>query len=161
MSSDVSRADAPPGEGPVVLALSTFRRSDHAVERALAEAAEGGPLVVVYVADRNLARYMVGTDLGWFRDLEETCEKELLAEHEEDGRRHVDEITRRAAEQGIETASHVRVGRFAKVVLEVIEGISPRLIVTTRSHRPHWVRRFFGSPVDDLIESAGCPVVEA
>jgi nucleotide-binding universal stress UspA family protein len=33
------------------------------------------------------------------------------------------------------------------------------VIITTRSKRPEWVRRFFGSPVDDLIRKAGCPVV--
>jgi nucleotide-binding universal stress UspA family protein len=144
-----------------MLALSTFRRSDAAVRLAIDRAREGGKLFVLYVADVNLARYMVGSDLGFFSDLEEKCEEEVLSEHEERGREEVAAIAERARQEGLEVAFHVRIGRFAEVALDLLPQVQPGLVVTTRSPRPHWVRRFFGSPVDRLVEEAGCPVEEA
>jgi len=147
--------------GPVMLALSTFRQSDRAIDLAIERAAESGNLVVAYVADVNLARYLIGTDVGLYPELQRKCEEELLQEHEQQGREHVAAIRDRATAGGIEVATHLRVGRFALVCLEIAEKEKPALIVTTRSRRPTWVRRFFGSPVDHLTAHAGCPVVEA
>ena len=149
------------GNGPVMLALSTFRRSDAAVALALERAAGPGRLVIVYVADKNLARYFVGTEIGTFPGLQEKCESDLLEEHERAGRRQVEEIARRAREKGLEVATHVERGRFAVVCLEVAAREFPSLVVTTRSDRPAWVKRFFGSPVDYVAEHVGCPVEEA
>ncbi len=147
--------------GPVMLALSTFRRSDAAIDLALERAADVGRLVIVYVADKNLARYFVGTDVGLYPDLKETCERELLEEHERAGREHVEEVAARARERGLDVSSYVERGRFAVVCLEVAARESPSLVVTTRSDRPRWVKRFFGSPVDYLTHHVGCPVEEA
>jgi nucleotide-binding universal stress UspA family protein len=144
-----------------MLALSTFRRSERAIDLALRDAAEYRRLVVCYVADVNLARYLVGQDLGLFPELEKQSEQETLREHEEEGRRAAAVIAERAAAGGIEAIVYVRVGRFAEVCLEVVRKERPCHIVTTRSRRPEWVRRFFGSPVDRLRTQAGCPVVEA
>ena len=149
------------GTGPVMLALSTFRRSDAAVDLALERAAGPGRLVVVYVADKNLARYFVGSDIGTYPGLKEKCEEELLEEHERAGRHHVEEVALRARERGLEVTTHVQRGRFAVVCLEIAGRERPSLVVTTRSNRPAWVKRFFGSPVDYLIAHIGCPVQEA
>ncbi len=146
--------------GPVMLALSTFRRSDAAIDLALERAADVGRLVIVYVADKNLARYFVGTDMGLYPGLKEKCEEELLREHEQAGREHVGEIAALARERGLDAASYVERGRFAVVCLEVAARECPSLVVTTRSDRPHWVKRFFGSPVDYLTQHVGCPVEE-
>ena len=159
MANDPS-AKGPAGGGPVMLALSTFRRSDAAIDLALERAAGPGRLVVVYVADKNLARYFVGTDIGMYPNLKDRCEEEMLQEHERIGREHVEEIARRARERNLATATHVQRGRFAEVCLEIAAEEKPSLVVTTRSRRPAWVKRFFGSPVDSLIERAGCPVEE-
>jgi hypothetical protein len=43
--------------------------------------------------------------------------------------------------------------------LEVAQKEKPSMIVTTRSQRPVWVKKFFGAPVDDLIAKARCPVI--
>jgi len=144
---------------PVMLALSTFRRSQKAIDLAIEKAAEGKQLVVVYVADVNLARYFIGIDVP--RDVKEKCEEELLDEHRERGTKVVESIAARAAQHGIEVTSHVEIGRFALKVLDVVRREPPALIVTTRSKRPNWVKRVFGAPVDFLIENAGCPIVEA
>jgi nucleotide-binding universal stress UspA family protein len=159
-NSDCTEADADRG-GPVMLALSTFRRSDKAIDLAMERAGECGRLLILLVADVNLARYLIGADLGLYPEIRRQCEDELLEEHERQGREHVEAIAERAREQGLEVSTHVSVGRFALLCLEVVERESPCLIVTTRSRRPAWVRRFFGSPVDHLIAHAPCPVIEA
>ena len=155
-----ARAKEPAGSGPVMLALSTFRRSDAAINLALERAVTAGRLVVVYVADKNLARYFVGTDIGMYPTLKDRCEEEMLQEHERIGREHVEEIARRARERNLTTATHVQRGRFAEVCLEIAGREKPSLVVTTRSKRPAWVKKFFGSPVDHLIANVGCPVEE-
>ena len=53
----------------------------------------------------------------------------------------------------------VQIGQFASVCLDLVKQEKPSLIVTTRSQRPEWVKRFFGAPVNELIEKAGCPVM--
>ena len=55
--------------------------------------------------------------------------------------------------------SIVKSGRFALVCLDLVNQEKPSLIVTTRSQRPAWVRRVFGSPVNELVERASCPVI--
>jgi len=145
-------------EGCVMLALSTFRQSEKAIAIAIEKARDVRKLMVVYVADVNLARYFVDVDLGLFGELRETCEEDLLKQHEKSGKKHVATITAKAENEGIVVQSYSQIGRFALVCLEIVERVKPSLIVTTRSKRPEWVKKFFGAPVDDLIANAGCPV---
>ena len=86
--------------------------------------------------------------------MKETCETDLLKVHEQEGRGHVEEIAAKARLENIEMKSEVQVGRFALVCLGLIEQVKPSLIVTTRSGRPEWVKKFFGAPVDELIKKA-------
>ncbi len=146
--------------GPVMLALSTFRQSERAVRLALERARGNGRLLVVDVVDVNLARYFMGTDVGFYPGIMKAIEDELLARHEADARRRVASVEDRARAEGIEVESRVEVGRFALVCLPIAREVLPEVVFTTRSARPAWVRRLFGSPVDDLIAGAGCPVVE-
>lgn len=145
-------------EGCVMLALSTFRQSEKAIDTAIEKSREVKKLAVVYVADVNLARYFVDVDLGLFGELRESCESGLLEQHEKAGREHVTAIIERAQKEGIEVQTHIEIGRFAAVCLDVVERVKPSLIVTTRSKRPEWVKKFFGAPVEDLTANAGCPV---
>jgi len=149
------------GPHKVMLALSTFRYSERAVETALERAKEAGTMILAYVVDVNLARYFVGADIGLYPELEKTCESELRERHKKTGEKRVRAIAERAEALGIAVKAHVEIGRFALVCLEIVAREHPDLIVTTRSKRPAWVRRFFGSPVDHLIEKAPCPVIEA
>ena len=66
---------------PIMLALSTFRQSDSAVELAIGMARKSKRLIVVYVVDANLARYLIGLEIT--PGLKEKCEEELLKEHKE------------------------------------------------------------------------------
>lgn len=146
-------------EGCVMLALSTFRKSDKAIEVALEKARENGKLLIAFVADVNLARYFIGTEHGYVSELKDSFEAELLKKHEEEGHAAVREISERAAKLGLDVATHVEVGRFALVCLDLVRRDKPACVVTTRSRRPEWVRKFFGAPVDELMAKAGCPVI--
>lgn len=146
-------------DGCVMLALSTFRKSEKAVDTALQKAKDIKKLVVVFVADVNLARYFIGAEHGLSSDLKDTCESDLLELHLKEGRQHVEKIAARARLEDIKMKSAIKVGRFATVCLDLVKEEKPSLIVTTRSQRPEWVKRFFGAPVSELVEKAGCPVL--
>ena len=145
-------------EGCVMLALSTFRKSEKAVDAALEKARKVKKLMVVYVADVNLARYLVDATYGLFPGLKESCESEMLVQYQYAGRGYAAEVADRANKEGIAVKTDVRIGRFAVVCLDVVRREKPSLVVTVRSKRPEWVKKFFGSPVDELIAKAGCPV---
>jgi nucleotide-binding universal stress UspA family protein len=146
-------------EGCVMLALSAFRKSEKAVDAAIEKSRKVKKLMVVYVADVNVARYLVDVEYGLIPGLKESCESDMLQQYEKTGREHAAEIADRAKKEGIEVRAHVQIGRFAIVCLDVVRKEKPSLVVTTRSKRPEWVRKFFGSPVDELIAKAGCPVI--
>jgi nucleotide-binding universal stress UspA family protein len=145
-------------EGCVMLALSTFRKSEKVIDVAIGKAREVKKLMVLYVVDVNLARYLVDVDREVIPGYEDTCEAEVLEQHEREGRKHVAAIVEKARREGIEVKFQIQVGRFALVCLDVVQQEKPSHIVTTRSKRPEWVKKFFGAPVDDLIARARCPV---
>jgi nucleotide-binding universal stress UspA family protein len=146
-------------EGCVMLALSTFRRSEKAVEVAIEKCRGINDLMLVYVIDINVARYLVDVEEEFFVGLKDTCEDELLTKAEKEGREQLEKIAKKAEKAGIKVNTLVQLGRFAVVCLDVIKEKHPSLIVTTRSRRPDWVKKFFGAPVDELIAKAGCPVL--
>lgn len=143
-----------------MLALSTFRRSEKAIEVAMEKSREIKKLMVVYVVDIDVARYLVGLEDEFLSiRLRETCESEMLEKAEKEAREHVATIAEKAEKEGIEVKTLVQRGEFAVVCLDVVNQLRPSLIVTTRSRRPAWVKKFFGAPVDELIAKAACPVV--
>ena len=85
---------------PVMLALSTFRYSENPIKLAVEKAKASGKLAMVYVVDVNLARYMVGSDIGFFSDLKERCEKEILEEHRKQAEGRVARIAGGSASRG-------------------------------------------------------------
>jgi len=147
--------------GPIMLACSTFRRSEHAARVALEKATECGEIVLVNVVDVNVRRYLIGSDIGLYPDLGKRAEEELLEVHARQGRVAMNAIAERAKAKGLRATVHVRTGRFALVCLEIIKEVKPSLVVTTRSRRPAWLRKLFGSPVDYLMAHASCPVIIA
>lgn len=148
-----------PAQGWVMLALSTFRKSEKAIFTAVQEAKKTKKLLVVYVADINLARYFVGAEYGLSPHVRDTCENHLHHLHEQEGWELVDEIEAKARLEGIEMKAYVQTGRFAGTCLKLAAVERPAMVVTTRSNRPAWVKKLFGAPVDELVEQAGCPVL--
>jgi len=146
-------------DGCVMLALSTFRRSEKAVALAIEKSREIKNLLIVYVIDINVARYIVDAEEEFLIGLKEKTEAELLEKAEKDAREEVAKIAEEAEKKGIQVKTVLKLGRFAVVCLDVVKQTHPSVIVTTRSKRPEWVRKFFGSPVDELIAKAGCPVL--
>jgi nucleotide-binding universal stress UspA family protein len=146
-------------EGCILLALSTFRKSEEAIDFALKKSYEGKKLMIVYVVDANVARYIVGMGGEFVDGLKETCESEILEKAEKEAGEHVKAIAEKAEALGIEVKKKIQMGRFALVCLDIVNQVRPSMIVTTRSRRPDWVKRFFGAPVDELIAQAGCPVI--
>ncbi len=146
-------------EGCVMLALSTFRRSEKAVTVAIEKCLDVKTLMIVYVVDINVARYIVGAEEAFLFDMKEQNESELLEKAEKDAREAVAKIAKEAEKKGIQSKTIVKVGRFAVICLEVVKQTHPSVIVTTRSRRPDWVKKFFGAPVDELIAKAVCPVL--
>jgi nucleotide-binding universal stress UspA family protein len=145
-------------EGCVMLALSTFRRSEAAAEFAMKKSRETKELMIVYVVDINMARYLVDVEEDLLVGLRETCESELLEKAEKEAGEFVSKIAEEAGKKEIRVQTLVQIGRFTDVCLDLLKQTHPSVIVTTRSRRPEWVRKFFGSPVDELTAKAGCPV---
>jgi nucleotide-binding universal stress UspA family protein len=146
---------------PVMLALSTFRTSDEAIRLAIEKAKKGRNLFVFFVVDINPAGYLIGTDLGLLPKLRHSYEEEVLERHKKSGEELAKLIARKAARYGIKAKIKVEIGRFSFRCRELAKQESPELIVTTRSKRPEWVRKLFGSPLDYLIANVKCPVIEA
>ena len=146
-------------EGCVMLALSTFRRSEKAVAVAIEKCLDVKTLMIVYVVDINVARYIVGAEEAFLFDMKDQNEAELLEKAKKDALEAVAKIAEEAEKKGIQSKTMVKVGRFAVICLEVVKQTHPSLIVTTRSRRPEWVKKFFGAPVDELIAKAVCPVL--
>jgi nucleotide-binding universal stress UspA family protein len=146
-------------EGCVMLAISTFRRSEAAVKIALEKSLESKKLVVVYVVDVNVARYLLDVDEEFIMGLKQSCESDLMEEWKKEAEEHVREIAKKAEALGVCAKTHYEVGRFAVICLDIAGRVRPSLIVTTRSRRAEWVKKFFGAPVDELIAQAGCPVI--
>ena len=146
---------------PILLALSTFRQSDELVEHTIQAARRSRqPLIIAFVVDVNLPRYFTESGAIAGTPLREQSEKEML----EDFRRQAATITRSieqtAQQSDIPCSSSVVVGRFGVEILMQASEHRPSFITLTRSKRPDWVRRLFGSPVDSIIRDAGCPVYE-
>lgn len=91
----------------VMLALSTFRHSEKAINFTIQEAKKG----------RRLARYFIGSDIGFYEELKSKYEKEILEEHRETAKTRVGAIEKLAGEYSIKVEKHIRTGRFALQVL--------------------------------------------
>ena len=147
-------------EKSILLALSTFRQSEHAIETAIHQADYNKKLIVVYVVDANLAQYLIGSNLTLHTELMSKTRSQVLAEHYQKGEQIVQAICERACESGIDIETHVQIGNFALICLRIINKEMPSCVITTTSNRPEWVKKFFGSGIDYLRSHAACTVTE-
>lgn len=146
--------------GPVMLALSTFKYSDIAIEAAIEKASEGKKLVIVYGHEVNLWLYFLETDVGFYPCWKKQCEEELLAEIHRKWEGRIEDITNRARAKNLKVITHVQAQRFRTLCMEVVKKEKPSLIIIKKNLRPAWFRRFFGSTVDYLASHIECSVIE-
>ena len=141
---------------PVLLALSSFRQTDEEIKHALDLAVERGvALTILFVVDVNLARYFAGSGVMVGTDLRHMMEEGILVEHEGWAREVLAHVCSQAAARGVECTKLFKVGRFAEEVKAVVAEQAPPVVVVTRARRPAWLRRLFGSPVDQLSDDIG------
>jgi isocitrate dehydrogenase len=145
---------------PVMLALYTFKHSDKAIEAAIEKAGNRKGLVIVYLSNNNLNKYFVGTDIGFFPDWKEECQKELIQKLERNYRERVEAIAAGAREKGLHVVTYVSAICDTSLWLEIIEKEKPFLIVTTRTGRPAWIRKLFDSKAIHLFSGVDCPVMD-
>ena len=146
---------------PILLALSTFRQSDSLVQKTIQLAKqEGRKLVVLFVVDINLTRYLIDSQTIPGTHFRQECEEEMLAEYKEMADAKVVAITSQAIEAGVPCETIVVTGRFGIETVNVIREKNPEKVILTQSKRPRWMRQLFGSPVDYIIEHVTCPVLE-
>ena len=155
------QASAIASTSPVMLALSTFKHADHAIDVALKKASQCKKLIIVYGRNDNLGLFFMESGVGLYPNLKEQCEKEILADYEQQWKEKVEVIADRARAQGIEVVTYVNAERFISLCLEVIEKEKPSLVITVRPHRPDWLRVFFGSAADRLASKTDCFIIEA
>jgi nucleotide-binding universal stress UspA family protein len=145
---------------PAMVALSSFRWSQDAIERAFQETEAGGVLVVAYVVDVSIAEYFTGMDVGLYPDVMEACTRDLLKGHKDAGRAILKAIGVKARARQITVKTCLAVGRFAKELLRLIKANDPRVVITCRSRRPNWAQHLQGEAVTSIARHTGCPVVE-
>jgi len=92
--------------------------------------------------------------------LKEKAESEILIGHENQAKEKVNYIVS-TAENGINVKTYIDTGRFGLKCVEIAKTENSELIITTRSKRPEWVKKLFGSPVDYLIKNSGCEVIKS
>lgn len=146
---------------PILLALSTFRQSDSLVQKTIQLAKqEGRQLVVLFVVDINVTRYLVDSQTIPGTHFRQECREEMLAEYKEMADAKIKAIASQANDAGVPCETIVVTGRFGIETINMIRERNPEKVTLTRSRRPRWMRQLFGSPVDYITEHATCPVFE-
>lgn len=141
---------------PILLALSSFRQKDAQIQAALDICARAqAPLLALFVVDINLARYHVATDVMVGESLRKQLEEGVLSEQEARARQTLERVKTLADARNVPCTTSLRVGRFAEEVRMVALSKDPAAIVLTRANRPEWMRRLFGSPVDQIRAELG------
>ena len=72
----------------------------------------------------------------------------------------VENIEIEARKNNIAVKTLFQIGRFGIICVDIVKKENPAVIITTRSRRPDWIKKIFGSPVSYLIEHSACPVIE-
>jgi nucleotide-binding universal stress UspA family protein len=145
----------------VMLVLSTCSQSSGAVELAIQNAENGKRLTLLYIVEANFRHYFASADIGFFPELKERCEEELLRQLRDRAEDKVKCIAKTARDHAITVKSYIDTGRFVVRSLKAIQEEKPELVIIARSGRPKWIRKLLGSPTDYLIAHAECPVIEA
>lgn len=145
----------------IMLVLTKFRNINKAVDLVLEKAEQYDKCVISYSSKINLAQYFVETDIGFYPSWKKECEHHLLKHFELLWKRKVESIAEIFRTKGLPAVTYVRAGNFVMSCLDIIQKEKPSLIVTTRSHKPNWLRGLFDSVANRLTSQTTCPVIEA
>ena len=144
----------------IMLVLTKFRNINQTVNLALKTAAEYNKLVILCIHKLNLSQYFVQTDIGFYPEWKKECKKQLLQHYIFKCREKAGYITELAKEEGIQTATYIRVNNFISSYLNILKKEKPSLVIMNRPLRPALFRKIFQSPADHLKLNAGCEVIE-
>jgi nucleotide-binding universal stress UspA family protein len=141
---------------PILIALSTFRHSEDAIE-IIKSLGSKNKLVVCYFTDQNIYKYRPQIPFTCGQDaIQEIINQDRIA-----NAYRIEEIVEIAKLNNIkDIQTYTGVGRFAPMVLEIVRKENPSLILTTRSERSTILKWIFGSPIDKIRKEAKCKVVE-
>jgi nucleotide-binding universal stress UspA family protein len=155
--------DVTAGDAPVLLAMSTARKSPKSMATAVQLAAERDTgLVAVFALDEDTAEKTVDklSAEGWIGDSQAAGFYEsVIAERRRVGEKKLAEAGRLASERGVPFESAVVSGPFGVVVGGQSEARTPSVVVVTRRKRTQLSRRVLGSVVAELQESLPVEVV--
>lgn len=141
---------------PIMLALSTFRHSEDAIE-IIKNLGSKNHLVICYFTDQNVHRYRPQVPFTCGQDeIQRIIDQDRL-----ENAYRIEEIVEIAKLNGIKNIqTYSGIGRFAEMVMEIIRKENPSLVLTTRSERSKILRWIFGSPIDKIRKQSSCKVVE-
>lgn len=144
----------------ILLVLSTTSHSPRAVDVALAKTEEQeGKLITLFVVDVELPasifERLEGTGIVGERP-GQAVQDALMEEYKRQGTLQLAEVSRRAAERGIEVEEVIKIGVFADECIKAIKGNDISVAVLTRQHKSHLSRFIFGSPIKQIQDSVDC-----
>jgi nucleotide-binding universal stress UspA family protein len=144
----------------ILLVLSTAAQSPKAIDVALRKAIElSGKLIVLFVSDANLPssifERLEGSTLVGERP-GQAVQEALMEEYKRQGEQQLEEIKRRAADQGTETEVILKVGVFADECIAAIREKCIEVAVLTRTRRSQLSRFIFGSPIKNIQDCVEC-----
>ena len=146
----------------IMLVLSTTRQSPVTVEEAIATAKrEDAELIILFVNDAKIPG-MVFDRMADYDFIGDKPSEELTTAIQREyclrGNALLDEIEKKAREEGVRCRAVIEGGEFVETCLKMVGRYRVDLIIMNRMKRSAISRFFLGSAVDKLTANAPCPV---
>jgi nucleotide-binding universal stress UspA family protein len=146
----------------VLLALSTTRHSEKAIEKAIERVeAESGELFLLFILDDEVPSGLFDqlTDRGFTGEKpSDQLANALKEEYRLRAREETQRIESRAAERNLKCHTEIVEGAFQDKCLEGVERYQADLVILTRRKRSNLARYLFGSAVNNLKAVCQCGV---
>lgn len=144
--------------GPILLILTTERKSMAGVQKAMDKASKKDEeLLVLFILDEKLSEATITTmtESGWLGgkasdELHEAIQREYLIQ----GNELIDNIKELCGNKGVRCRGILRGGDFLEETLKVLHEEKVDEVVAIRRRRSHFSRYFFGSVVVELCKRA-------
>lgn len=146
----------------VLLALSTTRHSEKAIDAAIQRASvPDGTLVVLFILDDEVPSrlYQQLTDRGFIGEKpSDSISNAIMKEYRHRAEEEANRIVERAKQQGVRCEVEIVRGPFAEESLNGVLRHQADLIILTRMKRSNLARFLLGSAVNNLRAQCPCPV---